>query len=491
MLFLILFMISIVFYLINKQRSRKKEPPVLQGALPLIGHAHLLIGDSNHYWKMVMKWSKECLTKGSCSIFYICSRKYYVLTDPDDCLTVANACLEKDILYGSARACFGNGLVTATANVWKDQRKLLNPKFNLNYLHSFLDVFNKQAKILVKEFECHIDKGEFDHGSLIRQNEMKTICLTSLGLDFSQDKDTLLEYANAFDNILNCFTEHLQKFWLQIKFLWHRSTLKMKRDKHRAVMYRITDTIIKKRKADHLNKLITGDVDEGENFKPFLDVLFELKKTVGDDVMTDKLIRDQVTTLIMAGHDTVSHVLQLTLILIGSYSGVQDKIYAELQQVFENSDRDVDKDDLTKLIYLEAVLKESMRLYSIVPIVSRHLHQDVRLKHYTLRRGHSCVLNLVSVHRHPMWGPDAEEFKPERWLNPNTLPSNPNAFIAFSLGKRNCIGRTYSMISMKTTLAHILRKYSINADHKKMQLKLECLMKPFAGHHIIIERRKK
>ncbi|XP_013142855.1 PREDICTED: cytochrome P450 4V2-like [Papilio polytes] len=465
-----------------------QEPPVLKGALPLVGHAHMLIGDSNYNWKMVMRWSKECLSIGGSAIFYICGRKYYVLTDPDDCLTVANACLNKDIVYKSARSCFGDGLVTAPTNVWKGQRKLLNPTFCLTHLLSLLGVFNKQSRILLEEFESQIGK-EFDHGSIIRHNEMKTICFTSLGLDYSNDKDTLLEFANAFDIVMNCFTEHLQKFWYQIRFIWRRSDLKRKRDTYCNIMSRITDTIIKKRRADHRNKIVSGNHDEGTNFKPFLDVLFELKETVGDEVMSDKLIRDHVNTLIMAGHDTVTNALQITLILIGSYPKVQDKIYAELQEVFGNSDRDVEKDDLRKLIYLEAVLKEAMRLYTIVPITSRHLHQDVKLKNYTLQRGNSCILFYMAVHRHSMWGPDAEHFKPERWLDPNTLPSNPNAFIAFSLGKRNCIGRTYAMISMKTTLAHILRRYRIHANDNEMRFKLEFLLKPSAGYLIKIERR--
>ncbi|CAH2059475.1 unnamed protein product, partial [Iphiclides podalirius] len=237
-------------------------------------------------------------------------------------------------------------------------------------------------------------------------------------------------------------------------------------------MHNITDEIIKKRNDDRKNEVLNVN-REGKAFRPFLDIFFDLKETVGDEMMPDKTIRDHVNTLILAGHDTIATAVQFTLILIGSYPKVQERLYMELVDIFGDSIRDVEKDDLTRLRYLEAVLKESLRFYTIVPIVARDVTKDVDLKNYTLKAGGACLLMLHGVHRLPMWGEDVEEFKPERWLNPATLPKNPNTFLTFSLGKRVCIGKSYAMMSMKTTLAHVLRTYRIKADHTKLELKYE------------------
>ncbi|CAH2059469.1 unnamed protein product, partial [Iphiclides podalirius] len=212
---------------------------------------------------------------------------------------------------------------------------MLNPQFNLNYLNGFLVVFNKQARLLVKEFA---------------QMERK-----------------------------------------------------------------------------------------GDNFRPFLDIFFDLKESVGDEKMPDNTIRDHVNSLILAGHDTVAIAVQLTLLLVGSYPEVQERLYTELVDVFGDSNQDVEKDDLTRLHYLDAVLKESLRFYTMAPIVARYVAEDLKLKNYTLKAGGACILMLYGVHRLPMWGKDVEEFKPERWLDPAALPENPNAFLPFSLGKRVCI----------------------------------------------------
>lgn len=61
-------------------------------------------------------------------------------------------------------------------------------------------------------------------------------------------------------------------------------------------------------------------------------------------------------------------------------------------------------------------------------------------ENYTLQAGNNCFLSVYGVHRHEIWGKDADQFRPERWLE-KQLPSNPNAFIPFSIGKRNCIGK--------------------------------------------------
>ncbi|CAK1577862.1 unnamed protein product [Parnassius mnemosyne] len=223
--------------------------------------------------------------------------------------------------------------------------------------------------------------------------------------------------------------------------------------------------------------------------KSLSDLIFDLEGSDGESVFSSRDVKDHVNTLIVSGYDTIATNLVITLLLIGSYKEVQDKICNELEEVFVQSDRDVEKQDLPRLTYLEAVIKESMRLYPLGPVLSRRLDKDLKLRNYTLYSGKNCFLSVYSAHRHPVWGQDANDFKPERWLNPETLPKNPNYFLPFSLGRRNCIGKTYAMMWLKTVISHLLRKYLITGDHKKLVLKFDFLLKPFSGHYIAIERR--
>ncbi|CAH2056501.1 unnamed protein product, partial [Iphiclides podalirius] len=221
--------------------------------------------------------------------------------------------------------------------------------------------------------------------------------------------------------------------------------------------------------------------------KPFLELLLELSEQ--QVLFTEEEVREHVDTIIVSGYETIASVMCFTLVLIGSYKQVQERLLSELKDVFGDTDRDVAREDLSRLVYLEAVIKETMRIYPVAPIVARRIDKDVKLKNYTLLAGNTCIISQYGIHRHPMWGEDAGEFKPERWLDPSTLPDNAHTFLAFGLGRRNCIGKTYAMTSMKTTLAHFVRRYKVAADHSKMALKMEVLLKPVSGHCISVERR--
>ncbi|KOB64798.1 Cytochrome P450, family 4, subfamily V, polypeptide 2 [Operophtera brumata] len=111
----------------------------------------------------------------------------------------------------------------------------------------------------------------------------------------------------------------------------------------------------------------------------------------------------------------------------------------ELKEVFGDSTRDVEKADLVKLVYLEAVIKEAARFITVTPALLRHVDKDVKLT------GSHCVLLVSGLHRHPIWGDDVNEFKPERWLDPEAM-ADPNsalntAFGVFGSGKRFCMGK--------------------------------------------------
>ncbi|XP_028175777.1 cytochrome P450 4C1-like [Ostrinia furnacalis] len=217
-----------------------------------------------------------------------------------------------------------------------------------------------------------------------------------------------------------------------------------------------------------------------------MDLVLEL---VEEGVLTDQEIRGEVDTMVLAGYDTSSTTAAYTCVLLGSYPDVQEKVYAELEEVFGNSDIDVEKHDLSKLVYLDAVLKEVGRLYPVTPIILRYVDKDVKLRNYTMPEGSNCAIFLSGVSRHKVWGADKDQFRPERWLE-NTVPENCNAYTGFSTGRRACIGRSYALTLMKITLVHILRNYRIKADHRQLVLTLELFLKPAEGCKISLEPRQ-
>ncbi|CAH0597836.1 unnamed protein product [Chrysodeixis includens] len=464
------------YWLWRRMHRKPTEPPYLPWWCPILGHTPIFLWHCRNPWNGVNEIANQIHDMGGVVTASIGPQTYYVLSDPDDISTVANTCLHKEDLYEFGKPFLGEGLGTAKFSIWKNHRKLLNPAFNQSVLDTFMGVFNSQSRKLVRELEKEAGKGPFDHWAYTRLNALESIFLTALGVDSTDADLNLTEYIEALEITLSTILERVMKLWWHSPYTFAFSGLKRTQDASIKILHNVSNTVLQKSKSEF----------EG-NFKAFLDLILELSAENG--AFNDREIREQVDTIIFGGHDTGANVLMYTMILLGSHPEAQEKAFSEIQEVLGDGDRDVEKTDLSKLVYLEAVLKESMRVFTIGPVIARKLDRDVKLRNCTLSAGTPCFLLLFAVHKHPMWGPDVHEFKPERWLEPGRLPDNPNAFAAFSFGRRMCIGKTYALMSMKTTLAHVIRNYRITADLTKLRLKVDVMLKPDSGHYVSIEKR--
>ncbi|XP_072935019.1 cytochrome P450 4V2-like [Epargyreus clarus] len=494
---IILALLTISVLYLWLRRPLPGEPPVMPGYIPIIGHTYRLLGDTVHLWEEYKTMCYTTLEKGGVLTYWVGPIKYYMVTDPDECMTIANTCLDKDYISRKfTRNLLGNGLLYGPVNIWKSHRKVMNPAFNQQVLDGFIGLFNKQSRKLTDSLSKELGKGPFNQATYFQQISLETICLTSMGLDISADNKQNEQFIEAFEEFLNMTISRFKSPWLHSDFMYSWSSLSKKQDESTKIIHEMTDTVLQRRKKEfkskNSNKTDTNNNYEnwtqarsGKKIKPLMDLLLELE----EGIFSDQDIRDEVVITITAGYETVAGVLTFFFLLIGSFPEVQERIVSELEEVLGKEHRDLTKQDLSRLLYLEAVIKETMRFYPIAPYAPRLIDKDVKLKNCTVRTGYNCLLMIYGVSRHPVWGEDAESFRPERWLDPATLPSNPNAFLAFGVGKRNCIGKLYAMMSMKITIAHVLRNYRVTGDHTKMKLKFDILLKPVSGHYISIENR--
>ncbi|XP_050553874.1 cytochrome P450 4C1 [Spodoptera frugiperda] len=536
----------------NKMKPRGPSPPVYPGALPLIGHAHQCYGDSKQsnsfyrplylpllnqnytllqflgglatnirlvlnlakcrilytykilhfevlqyfikiciisdFWEILKNLSHFSLENGGVVEIWMGPHIMYMITDPDDSMIVATKCMEKPYFYEFATEMFKNGLITASSTTWKTHRRLLNPSFNQQVMTSFLPEFNTQARNLVVSLQSEVGKEPFDiHQYLIKQL-LKTVCQTSLGLA-TEDKTIDVEYANATEDLFATLAERFTRIYLHLSYTYAWSSLKTKQDQLLKITREVMNKIIYRRKEELKtnNKTQNGTSAKDVKFQPLLNQLLELADT--QDAFTDDEIREHVDTVVAAAYDTTATTITFVLIMLGTYPEVQNRVYKEIQSVLGNEDTDLTKDNLPKLVYLDAVLKETLRLYPPSPCVARRIDSDVKLKNYTLRTGGTCILSIYGMSRHAMWGADADQFKPERWLDPSALPSNPNVFCTFSLGKRNCIGRVYAMLAIKTMLVHVLRKYIVFGDVNSVTTQFTISFKPATASQLRLELR--
>ncbi|KAL1123288.1 hypothetical protein AAG570_002374, partial [Ranatra chinensis] len=210
--------------------------------------------------------------------------------------------------------------------------------------------------------------------------------------------------------------------------------------------------------------------------KAFLDNLIDYEyKNPGSLSRSD--IMEEVDTFMFEGHDTTSSAVTFSLFVIGTYPDVQEKIVAELYDIFGESDRNVEMKDLKQMEYLEKVIKETLRMYPSVPHISRMLTNDIKLDdNRTLPAGTNVSLLIYHMNRNPRFYPDPEKFDPERFSEDEVQKRHPFAYIPFSAGPRNCIGQKFAMMELKVILSTILRKLQVETITKREDFVLLSLL---------------
>ncbi|PPR03891.1 hypothetical protein CVT24_008122 [Panaeolus cyanescens] len=234
------------------------------------------------------------------------------------------------------------------------------------------------------------------------------------------------------------------------------------------------------------NAEVTMSVSKG---KDVLSILIKQNLDAPEeDKLTEEEIYGQISTFTFAGLDTTSNALSRTLWLLAKHPDVQSRLRSEIKEARRKAAGDIPYDDLVSLPYLDAVCKETMRLYAPLTQTMRETVNDAVVplsKPITLATGRTtselhvpkgtvCIVSLQAVNRDKMiWGDDAYEWKPERWLGDlreevinEKIPGIYTHLTTFGAGGRACIGFRFSQLEMKSILAGLLPKLSFNISQE-------------------------
>ncbi|KAJ8709618.1 hypothetical protein PYW08_009622 [Mythimna loreyi] len=480
---LVICICGLIYRLVRLVESKAHPlPPAYSRRLPIIGHTHALLSNKKNIWLFFNEICEQLKQHNGLIYAKFGFDIYYFVSDPEDALVVANTCLEKHFLYRFAKYWMGDGLITGSGDHWHRHRQMLKQFFSLRIINTYIEVFNSQSRNLLSDFECSAGKGKFYPTNYTKYYSLGSSYATTFGKT-ANDKKSVQEYMEAIDEMLSLVMERFQTFWLQIGFIYSLLGYKKKESELEKFKTGLSDEIIQTKRA------FFNEPKKTVSYIPYEPLAHLILEQHSKNAFTDQEIADELHTAMVAAYETTSKSLENALVMIGSFPKVQERMYEEIIEVL-GPDRDVVKDDLRKLVYTEAVIKESLRILPTVPAVLRFIDKDVKLKNYTLRAGSQCIIALHALHRHSSWGPDADQFRPERWLEPATLPPYLATDAAFSFGKRSCLGKTYAMASMKILIAHIVRKFVITADYTKMQHQFDITLTPLSGHDISLELRR-
>ncbi|KAK7590899.1 hypothetical protein V9T40_002512 [Parthenolecanium corni] len=224
--------------------------------------------------------------------------------------------------------------------------------------------------------------------------------------------------------------------------------------------------------------------------KAFLDLLLGMAEESSKPFTTAD-IREEVDTFMFAGHDSSSSATAYAVFLLGCHPEIQEKVFQELYSVFGSSDRFPTKADISQLTYLECVTRESLRLYPVVPVIGRILVEDTELDGYLVPAGTTIDINISAIHRNANHFPEPNKFNPDNFSPENRAKRHPFAFVPFSAGVRNCIGRKFASDEEMILLSTLFRKYKVESLQKPEELQVEpdLVMRPKNGIKVRISRR--
>ncbi|XP_032595828.1 probable cytochrome P450 313a4 isoform X2 [Drosophila grimshawi] len=180
-------------------------------------------------------------------------------------------------------------------------------------------------------------------------------------------------------------------------------------------------------------------------------------------------VEDESNLIVFGAFETTANTVAYTLILLSMFPQYQEKAFEEIVALFpESGDLDVTYADTQEMVYLDLILNESMRVMPPVPVVSRQTSQDLLLTNgIVVPKGVQIAIDIFHLHRSKkIWGEDAEIFNPEHFLPHYFQEKHPYAYIPFTKGIRNCIGWKYALISIKVTLAKLIRNYRFSTSFK-------------------------
>ncbi|KAK4874888.1 hypothetical protein RN001_014248 [Aquatica leii] len=351
--------------------------------------------------------------------------------------------IDKNFLYSFMHTFLGEGLLTNSGTKWKLHRKYIQPYFHLNTLKMFISTFSECGQNLVEQLK---NKNEVKITSYVNNCILNILHCALLGIPV---KDYETKQQSPFNKGQLVIIQRLLKPWYIFNFTYQFSSISKQEVTQQLTLQEFAQKILERRRQG-----------KGNSDWCLLDSFIEISES--NPNFTDEQMINEICTFMLAGQDSVGAAVSFTLYNLAKHPDIQDKVFEEITNVFKEHP-EITMESLNEMKYLEQCIKESLRLYPSVPLISKRLSEDVRLDNHTLPAGLNILIPIFVTHRLENYYPDPERFDPDRFLPENQEKQNPYAFIPFSAGSRNCIGYKFAYLEMKTIISTLLRQYKISA----------------------------
>jgi len=434
-----------------------RAAPMAPGYMPFIGHTVPLFKAVGNYpctWDLFATWASKTAPKPvRVQIF---TRHCVVIADPSTMKRVMssnmkNYAKDTEFSYAPFLEILGNGLVTSGGDEWKQMRGHISKALRVDILDEIIAIANRAVGRLCAK----LDQLKNTNKKIDMENEFRLLTLQVIGEAIlslqPEESDTLFPslYLPIMDE---CNARSLSPWraWLIASPEWWRHKSRVKQLD--AAIINIVRKRWRARQSRGKGEEVPHDILERvlEPIDP---------KTYGSSIETQLCF--EIKTFLLAGHETSAAMLTWTLHELSIANEKMQKVKTECDAIFKplNLTTLPSRDAVNSLEYTLACLKETLRLYSVVPVVTRVAEQDDDLGGVRVPAGTTIIMSLQGVHHRPDIWSDPLDYKPDRFTDPDFDENEGFKFLPFIQGPRNCLGQYLAMLEARVVLGTLVSRY--------------------------------
>jgi cytochrome P450 len=396
----------------------------------------------------------------------------YVIRHPDH---IKQVLVSEGQKYGKTHSAFerlervfGKGLLNTDGEVWRRQRRMVNPAFTSKRLAGYARAMVDEA---VKLADSWGHGQQADVSREMMELTLRIVCRTLFSHDVRGQSDAVASAMEAL-RTMGATPDVLPR--------WAPSPMRQRMASSVSALNEVIYGMIRERR--RLEVAPEGDVD-------LLHMLVSARDEEGDGAgLEDVEIRDQLVTLFIAGHETTSHALSWTWKLLSEHAEVEAKLHRELAEVLGG--RVPTYEDLGNLPYTAQVLDEAMRLYPPAYTLARCAEEDTEIGGYPVPKGSEVVIWTYWTHHDSRWYPDPERFDPERFTPAEVAKRPKLAYLPFGAGGRACIGKMFALVEARLVLATLAQRFRLRRlDDGPVAMSPRITLSPKHGLPMNLQRR--
>ncbi|XP_077274027.1 cytochrome P450 4C1-like isoform X2 [Temnothorax americanus] len=316
---------------------------------------------------------------------------------------------------------------------------------------------------------------------------------TAMGTSLRDLGASQQRYREAVHQMGEHFIYRLMRPWLHVNWIFWLTPTGREQRKILKILHGFTEQIIAERKLYHnrtnnqylksFGNETSAERDDAEPIgirKKRLAMLDLLIAASREGLMTDLDVREEIDTFMFEGHDTTAMGLCFIFALLAEHKDIQDRVRNEIDTALQENDERYTMKLLQDLPYLDRCIKEALRLYPSVFLISRYSAEDVKLQSYLVPAGTLVSLNIYAVHRDPNFWPNPDIFDPDRFLPEKIRNRHPYSYLPFSAGPRNCIGQRFAMLELKAMIAPLVHNFYLEPiDYlKNLRMQVDLVLRP-------------